>query len=280
MMRTPSRPAIRLLLSVVVAVVAIGCGGEGRRALTLGIPTTIQDSGLLDALLPRFEAAYPDYRLRYVAAGSGELLTLGSRGDLDALLAHSPAAEERFMEAGYGASRRRVMQNDFILVGPGADPAGVRRIPDAAAALVQVAQAGESFLSRGDDSGTHRKELQLWAEAGVRPGGPGYREVGDGMAALLRAASGLGAYALCDRATFLNLRSTLDLEILVEGDPRLLNVYHVIVVAAAREADAAEAFALWITSAEGQSAIAAYGKGRFDSPLFYPAAEAGPAAEE
>jgi tungstate transport system substrate-binding protein len=136
-----------------------------------------------------------------------------------------------------------------------------------------VARAGESFLSRGDDSGTHRKELQLWAEAGMRPGGPGYREVGDGMAAVLRAASDLGAYALCDRATYMNLRGTLDLEILVEGDPRLLNVYHVIVVAATREPEAAEAFARWLTSADGQSAIAAYGRDRFASSLFYPAAE-------
>lgn len=260
------------------ALAVVGCAGEGRGALTLGIPTTVQDSGLLDDLLPRFEAAQPDYRLRYVAAGSGELLSLGARGDLDALLAHSPAAEERFMEGGYGASRRRVMQNDFVVVGPAADPAGVGGMSDAAAALVRVAHAGGTFLSRGDDSGTHRKELQLWAEAGRRPGGPGYREVGDGMAALLRAASGLGAYALCDRATYMNLRATLDLEILVEGDPRLLNVYHVIVVAAAREAEAAEAFARWITSAEGQSAIAAYGKDRFDSPLFYPSAKAAAAA--
>lgn len=277
MRRHSSKPATGLL-SVAVALATIGCGGEGRRALTLGIPTTIQDSGLLDDLLPRFEAAHQDYRLRYVAAGSGELLSLGARGDLDALIAHSPAAEQRFMEDGYGASRRQVMQNDFIIVGPGADPAGIRGVSDAAAALVGVAQAGGSFLSRGDDSGTHRKELQLWAEAGMRPGGPGYREVGDGMAALLRAASGLGAYALCDRATYTNLRAALDLEILVEGDPRLLNVYHVIVVAAAREAEAAEAFARWLTSAEGQSAIAAYGMNRFGSPLFHPAARAGAAA--
>jgi tungstate transport system substrate-binding protein len=264
------------LVCVACALAPVGCGGEGRVALMLGIPTTVQDSGLLDALLPRFEARHPGYRLRYVAAGSGELLALGERGDVDALLSHSPAAEERFMEAGYGVLRRRVMQNDFIIVGPGADPAGIRGMPDAAAALVRVAQAGDSFLSRGDDSGTHRKELQLWAEAGVRPGGPGYREVGDGMAAVLRAASDLGAYALCDRATYMNLRDTLDLEILVEGDPRLLNVYHVIVVAAAREREAAEAFARWITSADGQSAIAAYGRDRFASPLFYPAAEPAP----
>lgn len=277
MRRFLSKPAVRLL-SVAFALAAIGCAGEGRRALVLGIPTTVQDSGLLDDLLPRFEAAHPDYRLRYVAAGSGELLSLGARGDLDALLAHSPAAEERFMEAGYGTSRRQVMKNDFVLVGPAADPAGVRGMSDAAGALVRVARAGESFLSRGDDSGTHRKELQLWADAGVAPGGPGYREVGDGMAALLRAASGLGAYALCDRATYTNLRSTLDLEILVEGDPRLLNVYHVIVAAAARQAAAAEAFARWITSPDGQSAIAAYGKDRFGSPLFYPSAEAAAAA--
>ena len=259
--------------SAAFVLAAVGCGRDERPALTLGIPTTIQDSGLLDTLLPLFEAGHPGYRLRYVAAGSGELLALGARGDLDALLSHSPAAEERFMEAGYGVSRRRVMENDFIIVGPPADPAGLRGMSDAAAGLARLAQAGASFLSRGDDSGTHRKELELWAEAGRSPGGPGYREAGEGMAAVLRAASDLGAYALCDRATYVNLRETLDLDVLVEGDPRLYNVYHVIVVAAAREAEAAEAFARWLTSEDGQAAIARYGAKRFGSPLFYPAAE-------
>jgi tungstate transport system substrate-binding protein len=261
------------LVGTAFVLTALGCAREERPALTLGIPTTVQDSGLLDALLPLFEADHPGYRLRYVAAGSGELLALGARGDVDALLSHSPAAEERFMEAAYGVSRRRVMENDFIIVGPREDPAGLRGMSDAATALDRLRQAGGSFLSRGDDSGTHRKELQLWAEIGRPPGGAGYREAGEGMAAVLRAASDLGAYALCDRATYLNLRETLDLDIVVEGDPRLYNVYHVIVVAAAREAEAAEAFARWLTSQNGQAAIAAYGAERFGSPLFYPAAE-------
>lgn len=268
---------VAVLGSAAFVLAAVGCGRDARPTLTLGIPTTIQDSGLLDALLPLFEAAQPGYRLRYVAAGSGELLALGARGDLDALLSHSPAAEERFMEGGYGISRRRVMENDFIIVGPPADPAGLRGMSDAAAGLARLAQAGASFLSRGDDSGTHRKELQLWAEAGRSPGGFGYREAGEGMAAVLRTASDLGAYALCDRATYVNLSETLDLDVLVEGDPRLYNVYHVIVVAAAREAEAAEAFARWLTSDDGQAGIAAYGTERFGSPLFHPVAEgAGP----
>lgn len=272
MRRCQSNKAVALV-GVALVLATIDCGGEGRRPLTLGIPTTIQDSGLLDTLLPLFEAQPPGYRLRYVAAGSGELLALGARGDLDVLLSHSPAAEERFMEAGYGVSRRRVMENDFIIVGPAADPAGIRGMSDAARASARLAQTGESFVSRGDDSGTHRKELQLWAAVGRAPGGPGYREAGEGMAAVLRAASDLGAYALCDRATYLNLRETLELDVLVEGDPRLYNVYHVIVVAAAREAGAAEAFVRWITSDAGQAAIAAYGRQRFGSPLFNPAAE-------
>jgi tungstate transport system substrate-binding protein len=262
------------LTCVAAVLTAAGCGGERQPVLTVGIPTTIQDSGLLDALLPLYEQSQPGYRLRYVAAGSGELLALGARGDLDALLSHSPAAEERFMEAGYGVSRRRVMENYFIIVGPPVDPAGVRGMSHAAAALGRVAQAGGLFLSRGDDSGTHKKELQLWAAVGLPPGGPGYRESGEGMAAVLRAASDLGAYTLCDRATYMNLRETLDLDVLVEGDPRLHNVYHVIVMTAAREVEAAEAFARWITSDDGQAAIAAYGAQRFGSPLFYPAAEA------
>ncbi len=268
-----------MLTIAAVVLAAVRCERAGGPELTLGIPTTVQDSGLLDALLPAFEGSHSGIRLRYIAAGSGELLALGARGDLDALLSHSPAAEERFMEAGYGVSRRLVMENDFIVAGPPADPAVVRGMSDAAAALDRLTRAGALFLSRGDDSGTHRKELQLWAEIGRSPGGPGYREAGEGMAAVLRAASDLGAYALCDRATFMNLRETLDLEVMVEGDPRLINVYHVIVVAAAREGEAAEAFASWLTSADGQAAIAAHGMERFGSPLFYPAAEGAEAVE-
>ncbi len=248
-----------------------GCGEADRRTLTLGIPTTVQDSGLLDALLPEFERAHPDYRLRFVAAGSGELLALGARGDVDALLTHAPAAEERFMAEGRGSLRRRVMENDFVIVGPAADPAGVRGSADAAAALSRIAVVGATFISRGDESGTHRKELALRKAATALAAGPGYREAGQGMGQVLRAASELGAYTLCDRATFTNLKETLRLDVLVEGDPRLLNVYHVIVTTRAREPEAAHAFADWLASEAGRRVIAAYGVERFGAPLFLPA---------
>lgn len=258
---------------VAACLVAGGCGEEGRRTrtLTLGIPTTVQDSGLLDALLPEFERAYPGYRLKYVAAGSGELLALAARGDVDVLLGHSPSAEVRFMEAGHGVSRHRVMENDFVIVGPRSDPAGIVGLRDAAAALRRIGDAGAPFVSRGDDSGTHRKEIELREAAGSTAGGPGYRESGLGMGAVLRAASELGAYTLSDRATFVNLENTLDLEVMVEGDARLLNVYHVIVVKGAREPEAAQAFAEWLISEAGRRVIATYGVEQFGRSLFQPA---------
>lgn len=263
-----------LLISFLVGALASGTCAEGpRRVLVFGIPTTVEDSGLLDALLPEFQRAYPEYRTRYLSAGSGQLLMLGARGDLDVLLSHSPRAEAEFMAAGHGVLRRRVMENDFVIVGPPADPARVRGMNDAAGALTRIAAAGAPFLSRGDDSGTHRRELELRSGAGLAAGGRGYRELGQGMGEVLRAASDLGAYTLCDRGTYLNLRENLELEVLVEGDPRLLNVYHVIVVAGARESEAAHAFAEWLTSETGQRAIAAYGTQRFGQPLFRPHVE-------
>jgi tungstate transport system substrate-binding protein len=252
-------------------LVAGGCGEEGRRTLTLGVPTTVQDSGLLDALLPEFERAYPGYRLKYVAAGSGELLALAARGDVDVLLGHSPSAEVRFMEAGHGVSRHRVMENDFVIVGAPSDPAGIIGLHDAAAALTRIRDAGAPFVSRGDDSGTHRKEIELREAAGSTAGGPGYRESGLGMGAVLRAASELGAYTLSDRATFVNLENTLDLEVMVESDARLVNVYHVIVVKGAREPEAAQAFAEWLISEAGRRVIGTYGEEQFGRSLFRPA---------
>ncbi len=260
-------------------LLAAGCGEPDRRTLTLGIPTTVQDSGLLDALLPAFERAHPDYQLRFVAAGSGELLALGARGDVDALLAHAPAAEERFMAEGHGSLRQRVMENDFVIVGPAADPAEVRGMRDAAAALARIAAVEATFISRGDESGTHQKELALREAASAPAAGPGYREAGEGMGQVLRAASELGAYTLCDRATFTHLGETLRLDVLVEGDPRLLNVYHVIVATRAREPQAAVAFADWLASESGRRVIGGYGVERFGAPLFRPVPTSEPTKE-
>jgi tungstate transport system substrate-binding protein len=257
------------LCALLLAALTLGCRGDLRPTVSLGIPTTIQDSGLLDELLPAFQLAHPELRLRYVAAGSGELLAIGAGGDIDLLLAHSPVAEREFMEAGYGLERVPVMQNDFIIVGPSSDPAAVRGAANAAAALTQVAESAAKFLSRGDDSGTHRKEIELWETTGSSPGGTGYRELGGGMGAVLRAASELGAYTLCDRATFTNLAESLDLEVLLEGDPHLRNVYSLIIVAEPRELEGSRTFANWLVSEEGRQIIAGYGTTRFGAPLFF-----------
>ncbi len=264
--RVLSRSAITAALCLSLG----GCHEKGRRTLTLGVPTTIQDSGLLDELLPEYERFYPQHRLRYVAAGSGELLALGRRGDVDVLLSHAPAAEVEFMQTGHGISRRLVMENDFVIVGPPSDPAGVRGMRGASEALTRIGLAEASFFSRGDESGTHRKELELRDAMGRTTTGAGYRELGEGMGSVLRAASELGAYTLCDRATYRNLEGTLDLEILVEGDPRLLNIYHVIVVAGSQELDAARAFAAWLHSDEGRRVIGGYGREQYGEPLFKP----------
>jgi len=261
---------VRSAVSVALCFSLGGCQGEDRRTLTLGIPTTIQDSGLLDVLLPEFERSYSMYRLKYIAAGSGELLALGRRGDVDVLLSHAPAAEVEFMQAGHGISRRLVMENDFVIAGPPPDPAGVRGLRDAPDALRRIGSAEALFLSRGDESGTHRKELELRGILGRNATGSGYREMGEGMGSVLRAASELGAYTLCDRATFRNMEETLDLEILVEGDPRLLNIYHVIVTAGSPEPEAARAFAEWLHSEEGRRVIDGYGREQFGEPLFRP----------
>lgn len=251
-------------------LLAFGCDGDAVRPLLLGVPTTIQDSGLLDVLQSEFEAAHPGYRLRAVTAGSGELLELGARGDVDALISHSPAAELEFMAAGHGALRRQAMWNDFVIVGPRADPARVRGMDDPAAALRRIAGSGAPFLSRGDESGTHRKELELWGDVPAESRGAGYREFGDGMGAVLRVASELDAYTLTDRGTFRSLGGAHGLEILVESDARLRNVYSVIVATRAREPDGARLFAEWLTSAAGRRVIESFAVERFGEPLFRP----------
>lgn len=225
--------------------------------------------------MPAFRRADPRFRVRAIAVGSGEALRLGARGDADVLLVHSPRAEEEFMAAGFGESRRHVMSNDFVLVGPPDDPAEVRGLGDAAAALRRIAEARAPFVSRGDESGTHAKERELWAAAGIAPAGPWYLEAGQGMGAVLVLANERGAYTLSDRGTYLTLRDQLRLTVLVEGDDRLKNEYSVIVVAGAANAEGARAFADWLISEEAQRLIGAFGVERYGRPLFVPSTEAG-----
>jgi tungstate transport system substrate-binding protein len=235
--------------------------------------TSTQDSGLLDVLLPAFTAK-TGYRVQLVAVGSGQALKIGEQGNADVILLHSPAAEKEFVANGFGIDRRLVMHNDFVIVGPPSDPAGIAgKTP--AEAVKKIFASGVIFVSRGDDSGTHVKELALWKSAGLEPAGKDwYLETGQGQGATLSIASEKGGYALTDRGTFLAYKSNVDLEILVEGDPVLLNIYHVITVNPEKfpnvNLEGAIAFANFITSDEGQKVIADFGLDKFGQPLFFP----------
>src|SRR3990172_8533649 len=227
-MSISARPPVTVLgtlLAFIVLLLGAACGGSDELILATG--TTLQDSGLLDALVPAFEEE-SGYKVRAIAVGTGLALEMGRQGNADVLLVHAPEAEETFVAEGYGVNRRLVMHNDFVIVGPADDPAGVRGAP---AALRAIARAEASFVSRGDDSGTHMLELSLWEELGSDPAGESwYEESGQGMGATLQIADQRDAYTISDRATYTVLRETLDLVVLYEGDPRLLNVYHVIQV--------------------------------------------------
>jgi tungstate transport system substrate-binding protein len=235
--------------------------------------TSTQDSGLLDVLLPAFTAK-TGYRVQLVAVGSGQALKIGEQGNADVILLHSPAAEKEFVANGFGIDRRLVMHNDFVIVGPPSDPAGIAgKTP--VEAVKKIFASGVIFVSRGDDSGTHVKELALWKSAGLEPAGKDwYLETGQGQGATLSIASEKGGYALTDRGTFLAYKSNVDLEILVEGDPVLLNIYHVITVNPEKfpnvNLEGAKAFANFITSDEGQKVIADFGLDKFGQPLFFP----------
>lgn len=260
----------------VLAALAATAATAAAPTLILATTTSTQDSGLLDDLLPRFEKV-TGLTVKTIAVGSGEALAMGRRGDADVLLVHSKAAEDEFMAEGHGSLRLDVMYNDFALVGPPSDPAGVRGLT-AAEALKTIAGKGAPFASRDDRSGTHARELDLWKKAGVSPAGqPWYVATGQGMGETARIASEKKAYTLADRGTFLALRSSLDLAILVEGSPELRNSYRVIVVSPEKhpKARAAEArrFAEWLVSPETQRTIGAFGRERFGQPLFVPDAK-------
>ena len=206
-----------------------GCGGAqagpaAERSIILATTTSTQDSGLLDGLLPAF-AAETGWEVKPIAVGSGQAIEMGRRGEADVLLVHSPAAEEELVAEGTAGRRLLVMHNDFVLLGPEADPSGVRGAP-IDEAMRRIAGSGAVFVSRGDDSGTHARENSLWEQAGVTPGGDWYQQTGQGMGATLRVAAEKAGYTLADRGTYLSQPDGL--AVLMEGDPGLLNVYHVI----------------------------------------------------
>ena len=232
---------------------------EEKRPVILATTTSTADTGLLDVLVPAFEKA-TGFQVKTVAVGSGEALAMGSRGEADVLLVHAPKAEEELMAAGQGARRLAVMHNEFLLVGPAEDPAGVKGA-GAADALKRIAEKKAVFVSRGDDSGTHKKEKALWEAAGVKPEGAWYVEAGQGMGATLTIANEKRGYTLTDSGTFYSMKS-IDLAVAVQGDPELANPYHVIEVKSeGANADGARAFADFLVGAEGQALIAKFEKG-------------------
>ncbi|MBI3978808.1 MAG: substrate-binding domain-containing protein [Chloroflexi bacterium] len=246
----------------------------GKEEVVLATTTSTQDSGLLEVLVPMFERQ-TGYRVKPIAVGTGQALALAGRGEADVVLVHAPEAERKWMADGNGTERLLVMHNDFVLVGPPDDPAGIRSAAIAEDALAKVARAGAPFISRGDDSGTHKQELAIWQAAGLSPSGqPWYQEAGQGMGATLNIASEKGAYTLADRGTYLARKATIRLAILVEGSRALLNVYHVMPVSLQKfpkvNAAGGAAFAAFLVTREAQEVIATFGKEKFGQPLFFP----------
>lgn len=242
--------------------------------LILATTTSTEDSGLLDVILPDFEKEF-NATVDVVAVGTGQAIKLGEDGNADVLLVHDRAKEDKFMEAGHGVRREDVMYNDFIIIGPKDDPAGIKGMTDAAAAMKKIADSQATFISRGDESGTHSKEKALWKAAGVEPTGSWYVSAGQGMGAVLTMADERQAYSLSDRATFLaRTLEGLDLVILVEGDKALFNPYGVIAVNPNKgshiNATLANSFIDWIISVPVQEKISQFGKDKFGQSLFIP----------
>lgn len=269
---------VRLALAGWVALATCGAAAGEAPHLRLATTTSTQDSGLLDYLLPGFEGER-GCKVDVIAVGTGAALRLGANGDVDVVLVHDPEKEEEFMRAGHGLSRSAVMSNDFVLAGPGSDPAGVRAVQGVEAALRAIATKAAVFISRGDDSGTHAKERRLWAAAGIEPAGAWYRESGQGMGATLQIAGQVGGYVLSDRGTFLAMRDRLGLEVLSQGDAGLLNPYSVMPVRVEKgspvQRELAESFVAWLLSPPTQARIGGFVKD--GEALFRPALAAAPA---
>ncbi len=263
-----------LALCMAALFVSSPASAAGQMNLILATTTSTQDTGLLDVLNPIFEKK-TGFFVKTIAVGSGQAMTMGAKGEADVLLVHSPAAEKKFMSEGNGVNRKLVMHNDFIIVGPPSDPAGIKGMKSAAEAFKQIAAKGAVFMSRGDNSGTNAKEKDVWKAAGINPEGQKwYQQTGLGMGQTLAVAAEKKTYTLADRGTYLSLKKNLGLDILVEGDKVLLNIYHVIDVNPTKfpkaNAPAAKAFADFMVSKEVQDIIAKFGVDKYGSPLFFP----------
>ena len=263
-----------LLFAFGTANVFAGMAAPKQKNIILATTTSTQDTGLLDVLIPIFEKE-TGYFVKTIAVGSGQAMAMGQKGEADVLLVHSPDAEKKFIADGFGVNRMLVMHNDFIIVGPGDDPAKIKGVKSSAEALKLVAKAEGLFLSRGDNSGTHAKEKTLWKKADINPvGQKWYQETGLGMGQTLNVAAEKKGYTLTDRGTYLSLKKNLGLDVLVEGDAALLNIYHVIEVNVNKwpkvNVAGAKAFADFMVSKQTQSIVKTFGIDKFGSPLFFP----------
>ncbi|UCF79454.1 MAG: substrate-binding domain-containing protein [Candidatus Eiseniibacteriota bacterium] len=262
-----------LFVSLFLAHVPGGPGAHGSpdSAIRLATTTSTDNTGLLGLLLPPFTARY-GVEVQVIAVGTGAAIALAEKGDVDVILVHDRVSEDAFIEKGFGVNPREVMHNDFVIVGPSSDPAGIMGLRDASAALGKIAARRSLFVSRGDESGTHKKEKRLWHSAGVRPEGGWYWSAGQGMGAVLVMADEKRAYTLTDRGTYLAFKKKMDLSVLVEGDARLFNPYRIIAVNPALHPHVkyVEVMALigWLTSREGQELIANFKID--DETLFFP----------
>jgi tungstate transport system substrate-binding protein len=264
---------LTLFLATLSLLVCTLPAAAAPKTIILATTTSTQDSGLLDVLVPMFEKE-SGYQVKTISVGSGQAMKMGEKGEADVLLVHSPDAEKKFMADGYGATRRLVMHNDFIILGPAADPARIKGTK-AAEAMKRIAQTNSLFASRGDNSGTHAKEKGLWKGAGINPEGQKwYQQTGLGMGQTLNVAAEKKAYILTDRATYLSLKKGLGLAILVEGDGKLLNIYHVIELNPVKSpkinAQGGKAFADFMVAKKTQEIIGRFGVDRFGGPLFFP----------
>jgi len=261
---------------VLFAVASVPDVSAAPKTIILATTTSTQDSGLLDVLIPMFEKQ-AGYFVKTISVGSGQAMKMGERGEADVLLVHSPEAEKTFVAQGFGINRKLVMHNDFIILGPAKDPAKIRGAKTAAEAFKKIANSGSLFMSRGDNSGTHAKEKGLFKAAGINPEGQKwFQQTGLGMGETLSVAAEKQGYLLADRGTYLalNKKTRLGLEILVAGEPKLLNIYHVIEVNPAKwpkvNSAGAKAFSNFMVSKKAQDIITRFGIKEFGSPLFFP----------
>ncbi|KEF36551.1 ABC-type tungstate transport system, permease component [Schinkia azotoformans MEV2011] len=285
----------KLFLLVVMAAILVvfsGCSGNQEKPATeqageqqatentnikkdfvLATTTSTQDSGLLDVLVPMFEEQ-TGFMVKTIAVGTGKALEMGQNGEADVLLVHAPESEQPLVDSGVVTNYQLVMHNDFIVVGPKEDPAGIKGLTSTVEAFKKIAENNALFVSRGDDSGTHKKELGLWKNAEIEPSGKWYQETGQGMGATLKVASEKDGYSLTDRATYLALKHELNLDIILEGEESLLNIYHVMQVNPEKfeniNGDAAKAFVDFMVAPETQKVIGEFGVEEFGEPLFFP----------